>query len=93
MKKKKEWSLDPGEVEHSGSGSSSGKTRQFSRKLKITGGSMTLKHAPTGIEVKGEILRGHYSKKEMREKKAALEARLFKELENLVAKRLGIPGR
>jgi protein subunit release factor A len=93
MKKKKQWNLDPSEVEYSGTGSSSGKTGQFSRKLKITGSSITLRHTPTGIEVKGEIPRGHYSKNEMKEKKIVLGKQLFEDLENLVAKQLGIPGR
>jgi protein subunit release factor A len=74
-------------------GSSSGKSGQFERKLKVTGSTIFLKHIPTGITVESKIPLGHYSKKEMQLKREQLKQALFGELENKVAKSLNIKGR
>jgi protein subunit release factor A len=95
MKKKSsaKWTLNPEEVTWGLHGSSSGKAGQFQRKLKVTSSIIFLKHIPTGITVEGQVLLGHYSKKEMQLKREQLKQSLFEELENKVAKRLNIKGR
>lgn len=73
------WKLNSNEVSYSCSGSSSGGT--FARKTKVTSSRIQLAHKPTNIKVEGEVLPGHYSKKEMQKLKTELEKRLFIELE------------
>ncbi len=92
-KTKQKWHLDPKEVTGGIHGSSSGKTGIFERKLKITGSTVFLTHMPTGIEVEAEVPPGHYSKKEMQQKREALKESLFRELEDRVAKVLKVKGR
>lgn len=50
-------------------------------------------HVPTGVEVRGQVPQGHYSKKEMRQLRQELYQKLFVELERKVAKHLRVPGR
>ncbi len=73
-------------------GSSIGKSGQFERKLKTTSSKIFLTHVPTGAKVEGEVPPGNYSKKEMQQKREILKKSLFNELEQLVAKNLGIKG-
>lgn len=87
------WSLDPNEVTWGMHGSSSGKSGQFERKLKSTSSTVFLTHLPTDTKVEGEVPDGNYSKKEMQQKREQLRQALFGQLENLVAKKLGIKGR
>jgi hypothetical protein len=91
----KSWSLDPQEVYQFGMGhrSSTRRRADLPRSLDESGGSMRLAHGPTGIEAAGEIPAGHYSKARLRELRQELYARLFAELERLVARRLRVPGR
>ena len=88
------WTLDPSEVAESGSFSHAcqGKARH-SRAEDLSGYTMVLKHVPTGLQVTGEIEYGHYSKQDMRRRKSQLYKVLFQLLENLVAKKLRVPGR
>jgi hypothetical protein len=90
---KKEWRLNPQEVSCGMHSSSSGKTRQFERKLKTTSSYIFITHEPTGIRVEGEIPLGHYSKKEMQQMREALKQSLFTELERKVAAKLRVKGR
>jgi len=85
------WELNPNDVNWSMGGSSSGGT--FERKTKITSRQLKLYHVPTKVYVEGEIEPGHYSKKEMKKLTEELRQRLYKELEQKVAKHLRIPGR
>lgn len=87
----KDWTLNPNDVNWTGSGSSSGGT--FERKTKVTSRSLKLYHVPTKVYVEGEIPAGHYSKKEMKKLVDKLKEQLYKELEQKVAKHLRIPGR
>ena len=87
------WSLDPEDVVYRGCGSSSGKSRQFSRRLRETGYRIVLVHRPTGLEVQGEIPAGSFSKKEMQKLREELYRKLFAELEAKVARHLRAPGR
>lgn len=87
------WKLNPNEVNWGMNNSSSGKTGQFARKLKITSTLMFLEHLPTKIKVEGEIPSGNYSKKEMQKLRKELEATLFNKLERLVAQKLKVKGR
>lgn len=87
------WKLNPDEVTWGLHGSSSGKSGQFERKLKVTGSTIFLKHIPSGIMVEGTVPLGHYSKKEMQLKREQLKQALLIELEGKVAKSLGIKGR
>jgi hypothetical protein len=87
------WEMKGEDVTWKGSGSSSGKTGNMARKTKVTSAFYELTHRPTGLTVQGEVPAGSYSKKEMRALKERLFARLFKELEEKVARHLRIPGR
>lgn len=87
------WKLDPAEVGKGWGSSSSSKSGQFSRRLKVTSATLTLVHIPTGLEVKGEVPAGNYSKKEMRRLREELYARLFSVLAQKVGKHLRAPGR
>jgi hypothetical protein len=87
------WQLDQNDVGGGWSTSSSTKSGQFSRRLKVTSARLTLTHLPTGLEVRGEVPDGHYSKKEMRKLREELYARLFLVLEEKVGKHLRAPGR
>jgi hypothetical protein len=87
------WSLDPKEVGVRASGSASSESGQFSRRLQRRSYRMTLSHAPTGIQVQGEIPDGRYSKKEMQKLRKDLHERLFLVLESKVAKHLRVSGR
>ena len=86
---------DPAEVSYSGSGGNrSGRRRAGqTRALDVTEAAMTLRHDPTGAEARGTVPPGHYSRRQMRDRKAELYRRLFAELEREVARRLRIPGR
>ncbi len=75
-KNKKEWTLDPKEVQMGIHSSSSGKHGQLQRKVKTTSSTVFLTHASTETSVEGEIPLGHYSKKEMKRKREELCATL-----------------
>jgi hypothetical protein len=87
------WEMNREDVTWSGSASSTGKSGAMARKEKVTSASYELTHRPTGLTVRGEVPAGRYSKKEMRALKEKLFARLYKELEEKVARHLRIPGR
>ena len=90
---KKDWGLDPKEVECGLYGSSSGKHGQLQRKVKITSSTVFLIHTPTDTRIEGEVPPGHYSKKEMQKKREELFVDLFPKLEKMVAKKLKIKDR
>ncbi len=89
------WALDPADVDmFEMSGRSGGRRRAAqSRALDVSGSEIRLAHRSTGIEVRGEVPEGHYSRAEMTRLKEDLRARLFAELEQRVARHLRIPGR
>ncbi len=90
------WHLDPSEVTWSAIGGSESANRhkaRNSRALSVTTHRLTLVHGPTSLEVSGEIPRGQYSRTEMQRLKAELRASLFRQLEELVARHLRVPGR
>ena len=88
------FTLDPSEVISTGWAQHSGhrKKLRYSRAMMLSSAERTLRHAPTGIEVRGTLPSGHYSRKEMRLLHQRLYAELYAELEQAVAKALRIPG-
>lgn len=94
---RRRWTLEPAEVQISGSASSSSMRRRTgmarsSRAEDSRGAVVRLVHQPTGLEIEGEVPTGHYSRSEMRSRKDALIAELWPQLEKRVAKHLRIPG-
>lgn len=86
--------LDPSEVISTGFVQHSGhrkKTRD-SRANMLSGGEILLQHKPTGIEVRGSLPPGHYTRKEMRRLHQKLYDELYAALEQAVAKALRMPG-
>lgn len=82
------------EVEVSASSGSSGRTSvRQPRKLGLSSWEFTLTHAPTGLQVSGEVPKGHYSKAQLSSLKDDLLKKLWHQLERNVAARLRIPGR
>ncbi|RFA29283.1 hypothetical protein CAI21_09360 [Alkalilimnicola ehrlichii] len=95
-RKDKPWALDPSEVSWGTNGITIGRRKQAtkaSRADTVTGTTLFLHHHPTGIQVAGEIPPGNYTKTQMQENKRKLYQQLFPQLEKLVAKQLGVPGR
>jgi hypothetical protein len=88
------FTLDPSEVISTRWASHSGhrKKTHDSRATMLSGAEIILQHAPTGIEVRGALPSGHYSRKEMRLLQQKLYDELYTELEQAVAKALRIPG-
>ncbi len=73
---------------------SSGRRRaRGSRALDTSDLSYELTHEPTGIKVRGEIVSGNYSRKEMAKLKDDLHKELLARLEKEVANFLRIAGR
>lgn len=68
-----------------------GKVARTSRGLNPDYQFVTMSHRPTGIEVKGEVPLGHYSRAEMKRRVNELKRELWFELEGHVAARLGKP--
>jgi hypothetical protein len=68
----------------------SGRVARTSRKVAVSGGSLTLRHLPTGITVQGEIPEGHYSRREFAAEQERLRTTLWKELEDRVARDPGL---
>lgn len=95
MSKRQDWKLDPAEVTWGfySSATSTRRKRRLSRELDSRAMEVKLVHVPTGIEVTGEVPKGHYSKKAMQQRRHELFGDLFAELENRVARHLRIPGR
>jgi hypothetical protein len=89
------WTLDLRDVDRFETSSRSGgrKRAALSRALDLSDHALRLTHRPTGIAVSGEVPTGNYSRTEMTKLKQALNARLFAELEQRVARHLRIPGR
>lgn len=89
------WRLDAREVTSRAMGGSASGRRQArqSRALDLRSFVLELEHIPTGIVAKGDVPRGHYSRIEMKRLQDELRARLYRQLEDLVARRLRIPGR
>ena len=67
------------------------KTRD-SRANMRSGGEIVLQHRPTGIEVRGSLPPGHYTRKEMRLLHQKLYDELYAALEQAVTKALRIRG-
>jgi hypothetical protein len=89
------WRLDHREVtwRASGGNSSGRRKARLSRSMDLTSYDLEFEHVPTGLVVKGRVHQGHYSRDQMRELRAKLCARLLDELEDIVARKLRIPGR
>lgn len=88
------FTLDPSEVISTGWAQHSGQRKKlrYSRAMMLSSAEWTLRHAPTGIEVRGALPSGHYSRKEMRLLQQKLYDEPYMELEQAVAKALRIPG-
>jgi hypothetical protein len=69
------------------------KKKGLSRKLDVPSYGYTLTHNQTGISVKGEVVPGHYSRRQLSQLKSELLNRPWGELERKVAARLRLPGR
>lgn len=59
----------------------------------LLGATITLRHVPTGVEVKGAIAQEHRTKASLRNAEETLRTRLIEQLTLAVAKHLRIPGR
>jgi hypothetical protein len=95
-KKPKKFELDPADVHCGWIGHRHGLRRSLTRassSVDVRGSIITMRHAPTGIEVRGEIEMGHYSNKKIHEAQAALRDRLLVQLTDAVARHLRVPGR
>jgi hypothetical protein len=66
---------------------------RVSSAVDIRGSTITLRHAPTGIEIKGDVEMGHYTNKQIHTAEAQLRRQLLQELTDAVAKHLRLPGR
>ncbi|GIW87941.1 MAG: hypothetical protein KatS3mg108_2265 [Isosphaeraceae bacterium] len=64
-----------------------------SRALDTTCGQLALTHRPTGLCVRGEIPRGHRSRRAMRSLRDKLRARFWSDLEAAVVRHLRVAGR
>jgi hypothetical protein len=86
--------LDPAEVSYTGSSTHRGhrKKMRCSRAMMLSGAEIVLQHRPTGVEVRGALPTGHYSRKEMRQLQQQLYEELYTVLEQAVARILRIPG-
>jgi hypothetical protein len=87
------WSMSEADAQESvygstNSGERSGKVARTSRNAAITGAAMTLRHVPTGIELSGKVVGGHYSRKGMIAEKTQLGESLWTHLEPRVAQHL-----
>jgi hypothetical protein len=95
-KKADKWHLNPSDVTWAMGSTTSGRRTHATRSGRAsstTSADMELIHIPSKISVKGCIEPGSYSRSEMVSKKDELYKKLFKELEDKVARRLKIPGR
>jgi hypothetical protein len=88
------WALKKSDVYSYGGTSTSGPRKNARQQRNIEERTLTLNlvHEPTKIEVQGQMT-GSFSRKEMTEKKNDLYNKLFKDLENKVAKYLKIAER
>ena len=97
MKAKTRPVIEPADIEvgwtASASSPRSGNRRRLSRALDSRAMTITVRHRPTGIVLRGEIPEGHYSRNEMRKLKDAVTERLMRALEQAVARHLRVPGR
>ncbi len=66
---------------------------RYSRANQVSSREMILVHRPTGVQVKGEIKAGNYTRSEMRKLQNELYQKLLILLEGEVAKVLRISGR
>lgn len=67
------------------------KVRQ-SRKLDVSSWKFTLTHGATGVQVSGEVAKGHYTRAQFSHLKADLLKKLWSQLEQRVAARLHVSG-
>ncbi len=89
------WHLPESEVHCSGGGSTRTHRKKLthaSRAIDERSWRLKLVHAPTGVEVEGEVPMGNYSKKQMQEARERVYQELYRELEKRVAKHLRLPG-
>jgi hypothetical protein len=85
------WSMSETDVDCFWMGSTSsskraGRVARTSRRVAVSGGSLTLRHVPTGVTVQGEIPEGHYSRREFAAERERLQTTLWQELEDRVAR-------
>lgn len=99
MAKKRDqgWHLDPHEVGASRDWLRTGRRRggatRTSRAATKQVGHLVLTHYPTGLKVEGRTSEGHFTRQQMTQEMDGLRERLWRELEELVARELRIPGR
>jgi hypothetical protein len=62
------------------------------RKLDLSSWKITLTHGPTGMQVSGEVEKGHYSKEQFSRLKDDLLKQLWSQLERRVAAHLRVSG-
>src|SRR5262249_12657754 len=62
------------------------------QKLGLSSWKFTLTHGPTGVQVHGEVAKGHDSKEQFSRLKANLLTKLWSQLERRVAAHLRVPG-
>ena len=94
-KKNTKWKLPENEVTYLGSGGTSTRRRKrsiASRAVDLRSWEFTLIHIPTDVRVSGKIPEGHYSQKQMQQKRQELYSKLWVLLEEKVAKHLRLPG-
>ena len=93
---KKEFELNPKDVQEGWNGHRHGRRGSLNRvssAVDFRGSTITLLHAPTCIEVKGDVAMGHYSNRQIHAAEAVLRTQLLVRLTDAVAKHLRIPGR
>ncbi len=66
-----------------------GATTSFQGSTSQTNRTLTFLHVPTGLEVSGLVPPGHFTRSEMRAMLQQLRGRLWLQLEQLVAEKLG----
>jgi hypothetical protein len=85
--------LDPSEViSTSMTSHSQRKKARDSRANMRSGAEIILQHKPTGIEVRGSVPAGHYTRKEMQLLHQKLYDDLYAALEQAVARAMRMPG-
>lgn len=93
---KSKFELEPKDILESWGGYRHGRRKSLNRvsaSVDYRSSTITLRHAPTGIEVKGEVPIGHYTNKQIHAAEADIRDRLLLQLTDAVAKHLRIPGR
>jgi len=92
---KKRFELDEKDIAWGWHGSAAGLRRKLARTsaaVDVRSSYVSLKHIPTGVEIRAEVPLGHYSNREMRSAREQLRAELQEQLRVMVARHLRIRG-